>query len=143
MIIGRQLVEDQYEEKLYSTGNDELDEMLEKAFCEGYEYAQKEFATPLKPGMAMKVMPKIPQKAVSVASANPTSNGVFHLDRIQKYKQGMARNNIPTTSSNMKQILGREMQEVRQTGPVNFNKTPKKFTKGDIRLMNKYFPKNI
>ena len=45
MIIGRQFVENQYEdEKLYSTGNDELDEMLEKAFCEGYEYAQKEFA---------------------------------------------------------------------------------------------------
>ena len=33
------------EEKLYSTGNDELDELLERAFCEGYEYAQKEFAT--------------------------------------------------------------------------------------------------
>lgn len=32
------------EEKLYSTGNDELDELLERAFCEGYEYAQKEFA---------------------------------------------------------------------------------------------------
>ena len=31
------------EEKLYSTGNDELDELLERAFCEGYEYAQKEF----------------------------------------------------------------------------------------------------
>lgn len=44
MIIGRQFVENQYEdERLYSTGNDELDEMLEKAFCEGYEYAQKEF----------------------------------------------------------------------------------------------------
>lgn len=32
------------EEKLYSTGNDELDELLERAFCEGYEYAQKEYA---------------------------------------------------------------------------------------------------
>lgn len=31
------------QEKLYSTGNDELDELLERAFCEGYEYAQKEF----------------------------------------------------------------------------------------------------
>lgn len=45
MIIGRNFVNEYYEdEKLYSTGNDELDEMLEKAFCEGYEYAQKEFA---------------------------------------------------------------------------------------------------
>ena len=31
------------EEKLYSTGNEELDDLLERAFCEGYEYAQKEF----------------------------------------------------------------------------------------------------
>jgi len=31
------------EERLYSTGNDELDELLERAFCDGYEYAQKEF----------------------------------------------------------------------------------------------------
>ena len=31
------------QEKLYSTGSDELDELLERAFCEGYEYAQKEF----------------------------------------------------------------------------------------------------
>ena len=46
MIIGRQLVEDQYEEKLYSTGDDYLDEMLEKAFCDGYEYAQREFGNP-------------------------------------------------------------------------------------------------
>ncbi len=29
--------------KLYSTGNDELNKLLERAFCEGYEYAQKEF----------------------------------------------------------------------------------------------------
>ena len=33
----------QKEERLYSTGNDELDELLERAFCEGYEYAQREF----------------------------------------------------------------------------------------------------
>ncbi len=52
MIIGRQLVEkmysenyDEYEDtRLYSTGDSELDELLERAFCEGYEYAQREFA---------------------------------------------------------------------------------------------------
>ena len=32
------------QEKLYSTGSEELDAMLEKAFSEGYEAAQKEFA---------------------------------------------------------------------------------------------------
>ena len=35
---------DYEEERLYSTGSDELDELLERAFCEGYEYAQREFA---------------------------------------------------------------------------------------------------
>ena len=32
------------EERLYSTGDVELDELLERAFCEGYEFAQREFA---------------------------------------------------------------------------------------------------
>jgi len=51
MKIGRQFAERLYsetgdyeEERLYSTGNDELDDLLECAFCDGYEYAQREFA---------------------------------------------------------------------------------------------------
>ena len=55
MIIGRQFAErfysesdcdynEYYDERLYSTGNDDLDELMEKAFCDGYEYAQREFA---------------------------------------------------------------------------------------------------
>lgn len=44
-----------YEEEnfIVRTGNDELDELLERAFCEGYEYAQKEFtgATAVKRGL--------------------------------------------------------------------------------------------
>ena len=44
MITGYDLVNEYYEdEKLYSTGNDDLDDLLEKAFCDGYEYAQREF----------------------------------------------------------------------------------------------------
>ena len=53
MITGYELIEkmysenyDEYEdEKLYSTGDDYLDDLLEKAFCDGYEYAQREFTT--------------------------------------------------------------------------------------------------
>ena len=52
MINGKEFAEkmfsdvnnDNTQEKLYSTGSEELDAMLEKAFSEGYEYAQKEFA---------------------------------------------------------------------------------------------------
>jgi len=43
MIIERLHSDYQEEERLYSTGNDELDDLLERAFCDGYEYAQKEF----------------------------------------------------------------------------------------------------
>ena len=35
--------ENEMEERLYSTGDVELDEILERAFCEGYEFAQREF----------------------------------------------------------------------------------------------------
>ena len=48
MINGKEFAEKMFsnvgEERLYSTGNDELDDLLERAFCEGYEYAQKEYA---------------------------------------------------------------------------------------------------
>ncbi len=44
MITGRELINGYYEDtKLYSTGDSDLDDLLEKAFCEGYEYAQREF----------------------------------------------------------------------------------------------------
>jgi len=44
MKIERLYSDYQEEERLYSTGNDELDDLLERAFCDGYEYAQREFA---------------------------------------------------------------------------------------------------
>ena len=50
MITGKNFVEKLYStneyyesEKLYSTGDSDLDDLLERAFCEGYEYAQREF----------------------------------------------------------------------------------------------------
>ena len=52
MITGKDLIEKMYSDnyseyedtRLYSTGDDYLDELLERAFSEGYEYAQREFA---------------------------------------------------------------------------------------------------
>ena len=48
MITGKELAEKLYsenyeDERLYSTGDSDLDDLLERAFCEGYEYAQKEY----------------------------------------------------------------------------------------------------
>ncbi len=46
MITGYELINGYYEdEKLYSTGDSELDDLLEKAFCDGYEYYQREFSS--------------------------------------------------------------------------------------------------
>lgn len=50
MITGKQFAEswEEVDEKLFSTGNDELDEILEEVYYsgieDGYNYAQKEFA---------------------------------------------------------------------------------------------------
>lgn len=45
MIIRKKLINKYYSEKLYSTGNEDLDNLLEKAFCDGYEYAQREYTS--------------------------------------------------------------------------------------------------
>lgn len=72
MIIGRNFIEKLYSEnyseyedtKLYSTGDSELDDLLEKAFCEGYEYAQKEFGNPLNKAAKRKWVLEQGKKAI-------------------------------------------------------------------------------
>lgn len=59
MIIRKKLVNKYYSEKLYSTGNDNLDSLLEKAFCDGYEYAQREFSKEEKEDVRMDVAREI------------------------------------------------------------------------------------
>ena len=44
MILGKDYINGYQEEKLYSTGDEMLDNLLERAFCEGYELAQREYA---------------------------------------------------------------------------------------------------
>ena len=44
MILGKNYINGHQEEKLYSTGDEMLDNLLERAFCEGYELAQREYA---------------------------------------------------------------------------------------------------
>ena len=44
MILGKDYINGNQEEKLYSTGDEMLDNLLERAFCEGYELAQREYA---------------------------------------------------------------------------------------------------
>lgn len=56
---------DNTQEKLYSTGSEELDAMLEKAFSEGYEFAQREFANARQKKKNTKNAAKIEAAALS------------------------------------------------------------------------------
>ena len=68
---------DYEEERLYSTGSDELDIMLERAFCEGYEYAQREFAY-VSPTQAKNFFTKVGNPKGSRAMAtNAIQSGKF------------------------------------------------------------------
>jgi len=65
MITGYDLINNYYEdEKLYSTGDDYLDDLLERAFCEGYEYAQREYTTAVERTMAKEALRKIGKRKV-------------------------------------------------------------------------------
>ncbi len=90
MITGKELVEkmysenyDEYEDtRLYSTGDDYLDELLERAFSEGYEYAQKEFAaykSPISQKQAREIV-----KEANVAGVKGNSLGVIGKDALRK-----------------------------------------------------------
>jgi hypothetical protein len=89
MIIGRNFAEKLYSaneyyesERLYSTGDDYLDDLLEKAFCEGYEYAQKEFAaykSPISQEQARKLV-----KEANEAGIKGNSLGVIGKNALRK-----------------------------------------------------------
>ena len=65
MITGYDLINSYYEDtKLYSTGDSDLDDLLEKAFCEGYKYAQREYATTVERAMAKEALRKVGKRKV-------------------------------------------------------------------------------
>ena len=66
MIIGKNYYEES--QKLFSTGNDELDDILEEVYYsgieDGYDYAQKEFANARKVKKAVTMATKDFEKAI-------------------------------------------------------------------------------
>lgn len=91
MITGKDLIneyqrmysenEEIQEERLYSTGDNELDDLLERAFCEGYEYAQKEFARYKDPTVRFQKLPDV-KNLVKVANENGIKGK--NMDQISK-----------------------------------------------------------
>ena len=117
MITGYDLIDYYEDTRLYSTGDDYLDDLLEKAFCDGYEYAQREFAE---------------------------KKGIFKS--IGDSKKALKSEGITPTIGNFKSIVAGEIQRSRHEGPDRWSRkmasNPKKLTKSDCRILGKYFPKN-
>lgn len=96
MIIGRDIVDyNNYyepEERLYSTGYDDLDEAMERAFSEGYEYAQREFAKKAEEESRLTKA----QKAAIIAGASTLGTagaiqGAHAIGRKIKDSRGLGR----------------------------------------------------
>ena len=105
MITGYDLINKYYEsEKLYSTGDSELDDLLEKAFCEGYEYAQREFAkkedededSKEEKRNKRKVIAKKVAKGAGIAAGTTLAavGGYQGVRGIQKYRSDKATKGI-------------------------------------------------
>ena len=79
MLIGKQ-----FNERLYSTGDEMLDNLLERAFCEGYELGQREFGrTGLNAQQANQFFTKTntkASKAIKNAALNKKMNGYLDYD---------------------------------------------------------------
>ena len=102
MIIARKTTQPQYEEKLYSTGDDYLDELLERAFCEGYEYAQKEFGNPLN--KAAKRAYEVSMAKGGLKSLGFDSNNKKDVENMMNVNR--IRNRAQATGASMDGITG-------------------------------------
>jgi len=101
------------QERLYSTGNDELDDLLERAFCDGYEYAQREFAEEeeKKGHTAAKVAAGVGGTAIVGAG------GVYGAEKLGKHLEKTGEGKIMKGA----EISGRVDNYVSRKG-VNKNK---------------------
>lgn len=94
MIIGRELVEKMYSEnydeyentRLYSTGDSDLDELLERAFCDGYEYAQREFSNKYSKKIGHEIGKYVSRQGgnFSVSPFAPEKNALYIAKKIKR-----------------------------------------------------------
>ena len=108
MIIGKQLIESyQEDEKLFSTGNEELDDILEEVYYsgleDGYDYAQKEFGEKSKLNLGTRLDLRI------INRTNKKQNGNCE-DNIRQYKKALKD---PGLSDKQKSILSNLIDKER------------------------------
>ena len=151
MITGKELVEkmysenyDEYEDtRLYSTGDDYLDELLERAFCEGYEYAQREFAQPqipkletpkikpvsasaqpLKPGMSVKSgLQQLEPKKVPASMSIQSQKSVFNPKGLNNIKKSYSSRNNNRPRGPITTQLAQTSSNNRPRGPITTGQT--------------------
>jgi hypothetical protein len=115
------------EEKLYSTGNEELDDLLERAFCEGYEYAQKEFNS--------KSQKKLREK-LEVLKHLEESHKNTRLDEVAANKEIM---NNPSTAKSV-----RKLQDLSDHIHDEIKKNPNRQKNGELLVEDgKVFLKKV
>lgn len=91
MITGYDLAEylfsDNEEERLYSTENEELDELLERAFSDGYEYAQREFGNRENKELTREFDRKNLSKDTRLRSVVDSSKSTYPYKRVSTAKE--------------------------------------------------------
>jgi len=92
MITGKQFIESFEDEKLFSTGDSELDDILEEVYYsgieDGYDYAQREFSEKEeKKGSGLKTAGKV---ALGVGGATALAGGVGEHVIINKVAKKVA-----------------------------------------------------
>jgi len=128
MITGYELIEkmysenyDEYEDtRLYSTGDSDLDDLLERAFCEGYEYAQKEFSENSSPLLnkntfigrtARNVLAKYKRNQHVAAQSSMKNQNSFDLEtKVAKYTKNKGQAPTSSTLDFMKRDVQRKNQ---------------------------------
>ena len=116
MIIGKQ-----FAEKLYSTGNEMLDNLLERAFCEGYELGQQLFSDSKdedeekeKDKRKKKLLKRLALVTGSTLALAGGYQGYKHLERRKADKDVKEAldnlNNILSTSNDVKKIKEAELK---------------------------------
>ena len=138
MTTGYDLINSYYEsEKLYSTGDSDLDDLLEKAFCDGYEYAQREFGNPqnkaakkeLEMKKGLELIKKFPESfkgknAVRVGRGHQKEHPGFtinpYLDKIENVDQAINFRDFRNTTNFGKRIgrPKRDSQTWRETNEL-------------------------
>ena len=98
------------EERLYSTGDYELDVLLERAFCEGYEAAQREFAAMDKAGNVVMTMDEIKKMKKDGISMD-------EIKKIREKRIADANSKLSNMSKGQIEKMGRENARKYGEGP--------------------------